>query len=134
MESLIIFLFIFLSLLYIHIISKTDSGKISQDIISVIKNLNENNTIVWILVLSVFLIFIYIISCQCTKIIKDNFAFNVTPERKCCSGVYKDEKQLKKCSNMKLDKHCCKQRGLYNGKPVNFEYTPDTNDYWETKF
>ena len=102
-----------------------------------IKDIQEVKNIRLILthafIITVFLYFLYLIFNVCNAS-KDNFTFNVTPERKCCSGVYKDEKQLKKCNNMKLDKHCCKQRGLYNGKPINFEYTPDTNDYWDTKF
>ena len=65
---------------------------------------------------------------------KDNFNFEVTPEKLCDGGPYMwSEKNAKMCSELSNDKYYkynC-QGGLYNGRPVNFEYTPLSDDEWE---
>ena len=85
--------------------------------------------------LTLFLIIIYI--GLYSKPTIDSFTFEVTPEKKCCGGLYmlqNDPEATEYCKNLPkevLDYYCCGTG--FNGAPVHYEYTPESNSKWENK-
>ena len=98
-----------------------------KDIEKVIIDKNNRLMLTHAFIITVFLYFTYLIFNVCDSS-KDNFTFTVSEERKCCNN------DKKKCKKKDLKKHCCGGiKGMYHGKPLNFEYTPDTNDNWKNE-
>lgn len=70
---------------------------------------------------------------------KDSFTFEVTPQKKCCSGLYmlqNDPKALEYCKNLpaeELAQYCCDGHAGFNGAPVHFQYTSMSDDKWQNK-
>lgn len=150
MKTKLLLLLLLLSFLYIHFVTKKGQYEINiNEIKSFITNPDNSDKTAILLstVLIIFLVFIYNLIHMCPsnvsikkKVVekeeiksKDNFTFSVTPERRCCSGIYKNKKHINDCNKLDIKNKCCRAPGLYNGKPVNFEYTPDTNDFWVNK-
>lgn len=147
MKTKLFLLLLLLSFLYIHIVTKSGQYEINtNDIKSIITNPDNSDkkAILVSVLLIIFLVFIYTLFHICPSNVtikpkinkdkdiksKDNFQFTVTPERSCCNGIYKNKEHINECNKLDISKKCCRAPGLYNGKPYNFEYTPDTDDYW----
>jgi hypothetical protein len=66
---------------------------------------------------------------------KDNFTFELTPEKKCDLGPYmysSNPERQKLCSQFsekQLGEYQCAKGFI--GRPVHYEYTPESNDKWE---
>ena len=67
---------------------------------------------------------------------KDKFLFEVTPAKRCCGGIWKmgdpNSKLYKYCSDpdnkMEIAQVCC--GAGFSGRPVHWEYTPESNADW----
>uniref|UniRef100_A0A6C0H4E2 Uncharacterized protein n=1 Tax=viral metagenome TaxID=1070528 RepID=A0A6C0H4E2_9ZZZZ len=90
------------------------------------------------LTLVIILLLIYklakIANCQ-----TDGFHFEVSRSAKCRGYPYMQSSNpelLKECEKYLSSPEGCKMAscdGMYVGKPVSFEYTPESNDNWENK-
>lgn len=84
------------------------------------------------------LLFTFIICCLNSCFIektKDNFHFEVTPEKLCQGGPYmysSNPEKLKYCQSLSPDdyyRYNCPCG--YSGRPVVYEYTPLSDDKWQ---
>jgi len=128
--SIIIFIFFYLNTLLAFLILNKNNISINQ--ILVIGGFS--------LVMSILLIVMYkLLKINDTNNSKDSFDFRVTPEKLCDGGPYMwgSGEKLKLCSELVNNKkdylmYNC-PLGLYNGRPVQFEYTPQSDKNWLNK-
>ena len=66
---------------------------------------------------------------------KDNFTFEVTPSKKCCNNYLAGPECAKFYDTpegiSELHATCC--GGGFSGRPVHYEFTPDSDQNWEDK-
>lgn len=60
---------------------------------------------------------------------KDQATFQVTPEKNCCLFPDSTPECRRLKAEGKLGRYCCPS-GLYHGRPVVFEYTPESDRHW----
>lgn len=70
---------------------------------------------------------------------KDDFFFEVTPEKLCDGGPYmysSNPEKAKYCSTLTPQQYSAFNCpcGMYHGRPVHYEYTPMSNDKWENGY
>ena len=93
-------------------------------------------------VVSLSLVIIFLLIYKLAKIANcqtDGFHFEVSRSAKCRGYPYMQSSNpelLKECEKFLSSPEGCKTAscdGMYVGKPVSFEYTPESNDNWENK-
>ena len=66
---------------------------------------------------------------------KDNFTFEVTPSKKCCNNYLAGPECAKFYDTpegiSELHATCC--GGGFSGRPVHYEFTPESDQNWEDK-
>ena len=102
--------------------------------LSVYKNIPYKTDYHPVLIAALFTFIIYCLD-YCFTEVKDNFNFEVTPEKLCQGGPYmysSNPEKLKYCQSLSPDSYFRYNCPCgFSGRPAVFQYTPLSDDKWQ---